>query len=629
VDPADAPLDERGFDERYQQKHLLGAGGMGEVHLSRDGRIGRDVAIKVARAGGGSSPAGVMRFAREARVQGQLEHPSIVPVYDLGKRPDGAAYFTMRRVRGVTLEQILQGQRSGNAELAAAHSRRKLLTAFGQVCQAVHFAHTRGVLHRDLKPSNIMLGDYGEVYVLDWGLAKLVAETEEPVAQDGERERERERDKVHVESSGAATTSGAVMGTPGYMAPEQLRGEIEQLDARTDVYALGAILFEILALEPLHPREDIPRAMTSTLEGADARATRRAPDRDVPPELEAVCVRATALAPGDRFASARELVEAVERYLDGDRDLARRRELAGAWAEAADAQATRALAEGGGASERQEALQLAGRALALDPQHPGAMGALIRLLLAPPAKLPPEVDRDLEQAETRMVRVAAVKGGWTYLSWFLFVPLLFWLGTKDLRLLVPWGACILACAAISLLGSRVERINASLHFAVLGLSSVAIMLMSPIWSPFVLTPLLAAVNTIAFLIHSRPKWRVPTVGIGALSIVLPILGEVAGVLPQTIFFEHDGIVIRSWVVHHPPVPTLAVVLLSLLGCLVVPALYVSRVRGSLVSAERALHVQSWHLRQLIPSQAQDALAPALEQPGPLLACAITTMIRRE
>src|SRR5262249_45364786 len=159
---------------------------------------------------------------REARVQGQLEHPSIVPVYDLGIGPDRLAYFTMKRIRGKTLEEILLAQRSGDAEALSAFGRRRLLSAFANVCLPVAFAHARGVLHRDLKPANVMLGEYGELYILDWGLAK-VRGTVELMRTEGVETDDDPNQK---------TLAGSVMGTPGYMAPEQVRGEIESLDER-------------------------------------------------------------------------------------------------------------------------------------------------------------------------------------------------------------------------------------------------------------------------------------------------------------------------------------------------------------------------------------------------------------
>src|SRR5262249_35012450 len=152
---------------------------------------------------------------------------------------------------------------------------RKLLTAFVSVCHAVHFAHTRGVLHRDLKPANVMLGDFGEVYVLDWGLARLHSAPPDDLAP---------APHVQVDEPIGQTAHGAIMGTPGYMAPEQLRGAIDELDERSDVYALGVILFELLPLEPLHAGESTAQLLAATLKGSDARPSARVPEREVAPE---------------------------------------------------------------------------------------------------------------------------------------------------------------------------------------------------------------------------------------------------------------------------------------------------------------------------------------------------------
>ncbi len=271
---------------RYRPGGVIGRGGMGEVVSARDEQIGRSVAIKRMR-GHDAPPEAVARFLREARIQGRLEHPAIVPVHELHDTGD-EPFFVMKQLAGTTL-----------ADVIAERPRNVLLRAFVEVCLAIEFAHTRGVIHRDLKPANIMLGDFGEVYVLDWGIARVAGE---------EALRSNFADVDTLE--GGATEAGTVLGTPGYMSPEQIRGDAD-LDGRSDVYALGCILFEILAGKPLHPRGQA--GLASALVGSDERPSRHA---DVPPELDAVCVTATAVAREARFASARALADAVQRYLD-------------------------------------------------------------------------------------------------------------------------------------------------------------------------------------------------------------------------------------------------------------------------------------------------------------------------
>ncbi|HEY6175991.1 MAG TPA: serine/threonine-protein kinase, partial [Kofleriaceae bacterium] len=212
----------------YEVGELLGRGGMGEVLLGFDEEIGREVAIKRMRRLDPGAEAET-RFLREAKIQARLQHPAIVPVHELGRDADGRPYFTMKRLAGMTLYQLL------------GEPLQRLLRAFADVCLAIEFAHEHGVIHRDIKPTNIMLGDFGEVYVLDWGVARVVDE-------DGSGHPS-VRDIVNVEGE---TQVGAVMGTPGYMAPEQALGY--GMAPALDVYALGCVLFEILTGEPLHPR---------------------------------------------------------------------------------------------------------------------------------------------------------------------------------------------------------------------------------------------------------------------------------------------------------------------------------------------------------------------------------------
>src|SRR5258706_10634434 len=263
----DVPPTQVDTSARYVRDRLLGKGGMGEVLLCRDQWIGRDVAMKVMRARVGAHVHARARFLREAAVQGQLEHPNVVPVYDIGTHGAQEDYFTMKRVKGLTLEQIIDGLRKRSREIAAAFGQRKLLAAMSQVCLALAYAHNRGVVHRDLKPSNIMLGGFGEVYVLDWGVAKLQSATTLEFAeiQTGEQ-------------AEAATEAGAVVGTPTYMSPEQAFAERE-ISAAADGYSLGAILFELVSLERFRTASTLDAVGASVLAGPVA-PSERAPNRD-------------------------------------------------------------------------------------------------------------------------------------------------------------------------------------------------------------------------------------------------------------------------------------------------------------------------------------------------------------
>ncbi|MCA9680069.1 MAG: serine/threonine protein kinase, partial [Myxococcales bacterium] len=248
---------------RYGLEGKLGRGGMGVVVEAQDRRIGRRVAIK--RLAGAPLAGAVERFVREARVQGRLHHPAIPPVYDLAIQSDGRPYFAMRRLHGLTLAEVLHRQASGDAEARARWTRGRLLTAFVDVCLALEYAHQHGVIHRDVKPSNVVLGEFGEVYVLDWGVAYL-AELDDDAAREVGR------------GLPAELADGAGAGTTGYMPPEQLAGG--EVDARLDVWALGAVLYELLAGEPLL-RDAEPGE-------AEARIRAGAAAHDVPGDLEAV-----------------------------------------------------------------------------------------------------------------------------------------------------------------------------------------------------------------------------------------------------------------------------------------------------------------------------------------------------
>ena len=296
--------------ERYTLTRLHARGGIGRVWLARDSSLGREVALKELQPDRIDEPAFWSRFLKEAQITGQLEHPGIVPVYELSRQPENRQpFYTMRFVKGRTLTEAVQAyHKKRKAGQAGPLDLSGLLNAFVGVCQAVGYAHSRGVIHRDLKGQNVVLGDYGEVIVLDWGLAKLVDRPEDDTAALSV--------VLNVEGKADETVQGQVLGTPAYMAPEQAEGRLDQIDRRTDVYGLGAMLYEILTGQPPFTGTDTLDVLRKVCE--EEPLAPRAVCLGVPAPLEAVCLRALAKKPGARYATAREIAQEVKCWLAGE-----------------------------------------------------------------------------------------------------------------------------------------------------------------------------------------------------------------------------------------------------------------------------------------------------------------------
>jgi len=578
-------------DGRYQLQTILGEGGMGEVLLCHDRRIGRAVAMKVVhRTQTGPTPD--LRFLREACVQGQLEHPAIVPVYDLAKDSHGRQFFTMKRVRGETLELLIARLSEGDEKTRAEYTLHKLLAAYTRVCLAIDFAHTRGVVHRDLKPSNIMLGDFGEVYVLDWGVAK-VDDHEDEVEGEATLEQSGERLSVRELSDGARTAAGDILGTPAYMAPEQLRGE--PVDARTDVYALGAILFEILTLTSLH----------------DCRSASRRDRRDCPelsaniaPELVAIWRKATEREPTARHGSARELHDEVESFLSGDRDLASRKVLVEKHLAAArELRAIRPEVP----ENRGRALAEVGRAIALDPNDGEALRILVELLSTPPQEAPPEVIDELERADHRTRRIGLRRGALLYTLPIIlfFLPAGLLMGVKSgLVAALTFGA-FLAAGAVSALAYRKQEIAHRVPWVTVA-SSIAIATTAVLSGVYVLLPTLVVANTMCHVITGRRAHRTVIMATGVLALLIPVAFELLGLVAPSHAIVNGALVVTSRVFElREPLTPIFLVIVNV-GLVVFTARYVGHYREALANAELRRLSQLWQLRQLVPERVRSA-----------------------
>lgn len=290
---------QHGEDGRYEMGPQIGHGGMGVVRVVTDRNLGRRVAMKSLQVDHIEDPNLVHALITEARLTGQLEHPNIIPVYELGVTTAATPYYTMKLLERHSLREVLARRARGNDAIRREFTLHRLLTIFGQVCMGCHYAHSRGVLHRDLKPENILLGDFGEVLIVDWGIAKVFK-------RKGRRATE------------SALDAGMIVGTPTYMSPEQAKGRLD-IDQRSDVYSLGMVLYEIITGNLPQESKSDDRQQTVP-GGALPQLKFQFENADAPAELKRICLQSLGPDPDVRYQTARELWEEVESFLEGSKE---------------------------------------------------------------------------------------------------------------------------------------------------------------------------------------------------------------------------------------------------------------------------------------------------------------------
>ena len=294
--------------DKYSKVDHIAVGGMGRVDLVQDHDVNRRVAMKSALPKLSKSRMQLAKFIREAQIVGQLEHPNIVPLYDVGSHENGELYFTMKYIQGRTLEEIIKSLAEGNPEDHRQFSWQRRAMIIQQLCAAVEFAHRKGIVHRDLKPANVMLGPFGEVVVMDWGLAKRIGSSDddsEPVSVEA------------TELEGDQTQHGMLKGTPAYMSPEQARGE--PATPLSDVYAIGAMTYELFGLKQPHEKAPLEQLLRSVVNDTPPRVeSHKYPFQGSPPiEIQYIVSHALAKEPEKRQQSAAELESQLQLFLDG------------------------------------------------------------------------------------------------------------------------------------------------------------------------------------------------------------------------------------------------------------------------------------------------------------------------
>ena len=297
----------QGGYERYTDFAPLNQGGGAILETAIDGHLGREVVFKKLLPEFRQDEVMIKRFLREARVTALIQHPATVPVYEIGRDPEGTPYFTMKKIEGHSLQEILKGVIEHDKTFDAFASRDTVIDLLITVGQAIAYAHESGVIHRDIKPGNIVIGDFGEVVVMDWGIAKVVGEKDEQL-EDPHSDLKAPADDL--------TVRGKVYGTPRYMSPEQAKGE-DDIDHRSDVFSFGAVLFEVLCHRPLFYGANREEVLHQVLHRRIKSPRKLEPMKMIPNPLNEICMHALEKHPDDRYQSMAALIEDLQNYRVG------------------------------------------------------------------------------------------------------------------------------------------------------------------------------------------------------------------------------------------------------------------------------------------------------------------------
>jgi serine/threonine protein kinase len=298
--------------QKYVVEDKLAAGGMGIIYKAFDRGLTRQAALKMILPEIAEDQAQLGYFIQEARITGQLEHPNVVPVHDIGVTDDGRPFFSMKRIQGEELLQIIRQLHAKDPVYETTYSLFKLLTICRKVCDAVAFAHSKNYIHRDIKPDNIIVGDYGEVLLMDWGLARPAGQPDP--APVGQPDTPQEGSSLAVN----LTQSGEIKGTPNYMAPEQARGDVDLIDTRTDIFLLGATLYTVATLTLPYAGRNVYTILDQAEKGRFIPPQQRAPQRHIPDALNHIIMKCMAYDPADRYPSVAELIKDLDAFMAGE-----------------------------------------------------------------------------------------------------------------------------------------------------------------------------------------------------------------------------------------------------------------------------------------------------------------------